>query len=318
MIARYCGVVLGLGACSTATPAYAPAPRATPAASASAAVTPRRAAPPASRAAASPAAAPSAAPAASAGSAPTSFPSPEAAFESVLATKPRVLAIGEAHAQKGTEAITSTTRRFTEQLLPRLHGRARDLVVELLVPDPKCRRKTVEHVAEQQRPVTEPQAAGNQNEFLELAKHAKALGIQPHPLVPTCAELEAISSAGASDIERMLTTVADVSLRTLSALLDRAASPGAPTLLLAYGGALHNDVAPRPGREKWSFGPALAARTPGYVELDLIVPEYVRDTESWRAFSWYADFSARPPNRDTLLYRTGPASYALIFPRSGP
>jgi hypothetical protein len=246
------------------------------------------------------------------------FPSPEAAFEYVLQTKPALLAIGEAHAQKGSEAVVSTTRRFSEQFLPRLRGRARDLVVELLVPDARCQRKTVEHVAEQQRPVTQPQAESNQNEFLELAKHAKALGIQPHPLYPSCAELEAISAAGANDVELMLETVAKASLRTLSALLEHPPPEGSPSLILAYGGAMHNDLAPRADRERWSFGPALSARTPAYVELDLIVPEYVKDSDTWRAFPWYADFVNQKSTSLTLLYQPRPSSFVLIFPRSAP
>src|SRR5688500_17396625 len=46
------------------------------------------------------------------------FASPEAAFSEVLSERPLVLGIGEAHAQKGSEGIVSTTKRFTEALLP--------------------------------------------------------------------------------------------------------------------------------------------------------------------------------------------------------
>src|SRR5688572_11328442 len=45
------------------------------------------------------------------------FATPEDAFRHVLAKEPVVLAIGEAHAQKGTEAIASSTKRFTESFL---------------------------------------------------------------------------------------------------------------------------------------------------------------------------------------------------------
>ncbi len=51
------------------------------------------------------------------------FATPEAAFEYVLQSAPRVLAIGEAHAQEGTAGIHSSTRRFAEQLLPLLAGK---------------------------------------------------------------------------------------------------------------------------------------------------------------------------------------------------
>jgi hypothetical protein len=244
------------------------------------------------------------------------FRSPEAAFDYVLGFNPSVLAIGEAHAQKGSEAIVSTAARFTERFLPRLVGRARALVVELLVANGKC-GQVEQRVAEQQRPVTAPQAESNQNEFLSLAEKSKSLGIVPHPLRPTCDEYKAVVGAGAGDIDVMLTTVRNASLRTLGAFLDKPPPAGEPAMLIAYGGALHNDLAPRPGREAWSFGPALSERTQGkYVELDLIVPEYVKDTESWQAFPWYKEYKASHHAQETLLYAPSSGSFTLIFPRS--
>jgi hypothetical protein len=229
-----------------------------------------------------------------------------------------VLAVGEAHAQQGTEGIASTTSRFSEQFLPHLAGRARALVVELMLANGKC-GQVEQRVAEQQRPVTKPQAESNQNEFLELAERAKALHIIPYPLRPTCEEYKAVVGAGAGDIDRMLVTVRDASLRTINNLLDAPAKAGEPTLLVAYGGALHNDLAPRPGREAWSFGPALRDRTQGkYIELDLIVPEYVKDTESWQAFPWYETYRAASHTGESLLYTLSSASFVLIFPRTSP
>jgi hypothetical protein len=167
--------------------------------------------------------------------------------------------------------------------------------------------------------VTAPQAASNPSEFLLLAERAKSLGIRPLPLRPTCAEYAAITRAGAADIDLMLRTIADASVRTLSALLDTPPKPGSATLLVAYGGALHNDVAPRPGREHWSFGPALRQRiAERYVELDLIVPEYVKDSESWRAFPWYDAYRSLAHSRQTLLFSASGNSFVLIFPRSSP
>ncbi|MEO7035274.1 MAG: hypothetical protein ABI548_15235 [Polyangiaceae bacterium] len=59
------------------------------------------------------------------------FPTPEAAFAYVLQRKPRILALGEAHAQEGTPGIRSSTRRFAEQLLPMLAGKSKHIVIEL-------------------------------------------------------------------------------------------------------------------------------------------------------------------------------------------
>src|SRR5690606_25564888 len=82
------------------------------------------------------------------------FESAAAAFDAVLATSPRVLGIGEAHAQKGSASVASSTARFMNELLPRLAGKASDLVIELWVAAGNC--GTVEkEVAERQKPVVE-------------------------------------------------------------------------------------------------------------------------------------------------------------------
>ena len=58
----------------------------------------------------------------------TEFDRDEDAFAKVLEEDPAILAIGEAHAQRGATAASSA-KRFTEELLPLLAGRASNLVV---------------------------------------------------------------------------------------------------------------------------------------------------------------------------------------------
>lgn len=235
------------------------------------------------------------------------------AFDYVLARSPRVLGIGEAHAPRGMESIASATRRFSDTLVPRLKGRASDLLIELWVATGDC-GKVERKVARQQEPVSQGQASGNQGEFVALGHRAKAFGIRPHALVPSCDEYREIANAGASDIDRMLQMVADATTRDLERLLARAPSSQRPELVIAYGGALHNDLLPRPGREHWSFGPAIHRRTGGhYVELDLIVPEFIQDTETWRSQSWFAAYRASGPSLSVRLYEPAENSFVLIF-----
>jgi hypothetical protein len=240
------------------------------------------------------------------------FTTAEAAFDHVLARAPHVLAIGEAHAQKGSEAIISATERFGTSLLPRLAGRASDLVIELMVANGQC-RKTEQKVKQKTEAVTQNQTATAKNEFVELGHRAKALKIQPHPLTPSCDEYASITRAGDNDIAVLLETVARVTARVVSELLSK---PGS-SLIVSYGGAIHNDVAPRAGREAWSFGPELSARA-NYVELDLIVPEYVKDTEAWRSLPWYDAFASAPRSEATRLFATGPRSFVLVFANAAP
>lgn len=231
----------------------------------------------------------------------------------MLESQPRVLAVGEAHAQAGTTGIRSSTRRFAEQLLPLLAGKAKHIVIELLVAN--CSAKTVERTAKTQAPVTEHQAKGNQNEFLALGKVAQRLNIEPQALAPSCAEYDDAASGGEDGVARLLTLVARQTQSSVEALLAKPESSGEP--ILTYGGALHNDLSPRPGHESWSFGPQLSAATHGrYVELDLIVPEFVKDTEAWRTMPWFFAFDRQHLTDETLLYRPSPNSYALIFPKT--
>lgn len=237
------------------------------------------------------------------------------AFDFVLAEAPRVLAVGEAHAQGDGPKSASSTRRFMDDLLPHLSPRASDLVIELWLANGSC--GTVEQkVAEQQSAVTAPQAASNQNEFVELGHRAKALGIMPHALVPSCEQYQKIAGAGAADIEEMLGMIKSVTAHDVEELLSKRAPE---RLIVAYGGAMHNDLEPRAGREGFSFGPELAEATRGrYVELDLVIPEQIKDTEAWRALPWYPHYSRENAGASAYLFSWAPHAYALLFPPAAP
>lgn len=246
------------------------------------------------------------------------FDSPESAFRAVLADQPRVLAIGEAHAQKGMEGVESTTKRFTTSLLPLLKGQATDLVVELWVADKKCAAPKVAAVAKKQEPVTTGQAGGNQNEFVALGEASKGLGIVPHILRPSCEEYDAILAAGDDAVLRMLEMITRLTSEKVQKLLESQKEVPVP-VVVAYGGAMHNDLSPKEGREAWSFGPELNDKTGGrYVELDLIVPEFIKDNDTWKALPWYGHYDAGKHPGKTILFEPKERSYVLIFPRKAP
>lgn len=240
------------------------------------------------------------------------------ALARVLADGPLALGIGEAHALAGSEGVASTTRRFADELLPSLAGIASHLVVELISPDRRCEALARE-ARKEQEPVTAPQSAQNQDDYVELGRRARALGIEPFVLSPTCDEFRAIADAGVAAIDVMLQTIARVTSRMLRGALVKNQAAGRAALVIAYGGLLHNDVDPSGAKERWSYGPELARFTSGhYVELDLIVREFVKDTEVWRALPWYPHFDPNRFDDEWLLMRTGPQRYVLFFPRSAP
>ncbi len=236
------------------------------------------------------------------------------AFEATLRDNPRVIAVGEAHAQKAKANVPSATRRFGEELLPSLRGKVKDLVLELVVPDKACKKGEDRAAREHTEEATAPQAATNQNEFVTLGFAAKKLGIRPEALVPTCDELGQVVRAGEGDIAAMLSLIADLTARETEAFLAH----GDPALGVAtYGGLLHNDLSPRPGRETWSFGPRLQALVGGrYVEVDLIVPEFIEPAEPWLSLPWFSSYDATRDGDAAMLYCTGAASYVLVFPRT--
>ena len=237
------------------------------------------------------------------------------ALEFVLQAKPLVLGVGEAHALKGSEGVESTTSRFTQQLLPVLAPRSSDLVIELMEPDRRC-LKTTEQVRQEQKQVTEEQATSNQNEFVTLGHQAKLAGVQPHILYPSCSEYDRVVKAGEDSIFVMLETIAMLTDQKAKAIVARnRKQDNGDKIVVLYGGAVHNDLSPREGRESWSYGPSLAEHTgQRYVELDLIVREYIKDTEVWQSLPWYRHFDKSQHADKVVLLSPAPASFVLIFP----
>jgi hypothetical protein len=255
------------------------------------------------------------------------FGTAQDAFKWVLARDPLVLAVGEAHAQKGTEEIASSTKRFTETFLPIVAPRASDVVVELWAPDPKC-MKAVKQVASAQKPVTEVQASTNQNEYVTLGTKAKEAGMTPWLLRPTCDDFSMLADAGADGIGAMLGLVKRLTQAKVTQLYERnrqASDASSPKTVIAYGGALHNDMAPSESMKDYSFGPELDRMTNGrYIELDLIVPEYVKKNATWEKLPWFASFEADAAananeasagkHDKATLYVVGEKSFVLVFP----
>jgi hypothetical protein len=243
----------------------------------------------------------------------TLFDSPAQALSAVLAEKPRVLAIGEAHAQKGS-GVDSSAKRFTQELLPSLRGKASDLLVELMLPAKGCAKK-VEAVREKQKVVTEKQAETDQNEYVTMGQEAKKLGIVPDLLRPSCADLDAIDKAGPDAVIVSLRTIARLTREQAAPMIARGDKAGGEPMVVVYGGAMHNDTAPPPERADWSYGADLSTRVKGrYVEIDMYVPEFIQDTDAWRRLPWYPHFDKTKSPGKTTLFHLGPGSYVLIFP----
>lgn len=242
------------------------------------------------------------------------FTSPAAAFAQVLSKKPRVIGIGESHAQKGSESVVPTPRRFAEQLLPSLCGHTHSMILEIWLPRNDCGDQRVKQVQRQQKPVTAAQSKSNQDDYVALGYAAKRLGIEPSALVPACNEYQSILDAGSDSIARMLALIGTKTAERVVEELHRVDDPEAVAPVVAYGGALHNDAEPTPDHLEFSYGPRLLSETGGrYVELDLVVREYVKDTEVWQKQPYYRALRKNPLPDKTLLYQWGEHSFALVL-----
>lgn len=257
------------------------------------------------------------------------------AIQDLMRLQPQMLAFGEAHALKGTEQVPTATERFGRDLLPELASAgAHSLVVELLKPASGC-AQSVEQTRKTERQVTAPQDDKNKDRFVELGVRSRALGVVPFLLEPDCAEFESIAAAKENGVLRMLELIALKTEQKMYSLWQRRPPKGKSQLVLAYGGAMHNDILPplkEPGavdtddssqltpaevKAAFTFGRQLVEATNDrYLAVDLIVPEYIKDTETWKALRWYAHFDRHQPRRDATLFQTGLRSYVLIFPHT--
>ncbi len=209
-------------------------------------------------------------------------------------------------------------------MLPLLEGRASDLLVEAWAADPAC-QGMVKQVASAQKPVTQAQAQTNTNEYVTLGVRAKALGMTPHLLRPTCGDFADLADAGPDVVTWSLGLIKRLTQERATTLFERNQRAGAEKLVVTYGGAMHNDLELAGSLGRYSFGPELAALTGGQmIELDLIVPEYIKETEVWQKLPWFASFQAlrardgsqpgTPAGRALpTLYRFGERSFVLIF-----
>jgi hypothetical protein len=245
------------------------------------------------------------------------YDSPADAFREVIAGDPLVLGVGEVHAPRGA-SVPSAATRFAGALLPTLAGRASDLLVELMMPPAGC-TDAAAAVRAQQRVVTSHQAEADQDEYLQMGDRARALGIVPDMLRPSCSDIDRMRGDHGDSVGAALETIARLTVAQAERLVARDATSDADAgkIVVVYGGALHNDLAPAPDKVRWSYAPELDAYTRGrFVAVDLVVPEFIGDDRTWRALPWRAAYDPGRLGDKTTLFRIGDRSFVLVFARS--
>src|SRR5690606_21086509 len=190
----------------------------------------------------------------------TPFATSEQALSFVLDLRPRVIAFGESHALRGGADVMTATERFGADYLPLLRDRgASTLVVELINPPTGCEQEKAA-VVEVQKPVVERQDAGNQERFVALGHRARALRMTPLLLEPACSDFAPVRQAGPDGVAALLELIAN---QTRAKLERLAAKTTSDELLVAYGGAVHNDIAIEGQSKPFAFGAELSRVTGG-------------------------------------------------------
>lgn len=244
------------------------------------------------------------------------LPTAEAALRSIMqpaeGAAPRVIGIGEHHQTRRTAAVRSALSHFAGELLPVLAGHVTDLVIESWAEPAGCDAEAAQASAEVSHDMERPPAT--ENELVTLIERARALGIRPHLLAFGCADYRALR--GPDDRVDYEALLGAVTTRLREQALAGIAHEGA--VIALYGGALHNDLHPSPGVADFSYAVAVDQAAPGrYVEIDLMVPEYVTGNAALAREPWYPLLDRAGPDHVVSIERA-PRSYVLILPRSTP
>jgi hypothetical protein len=240
------------------------------------------------------------------------FATPAGAMKAFLGDATGVVAFGELHQTVKTAGVRSSIARFTDEILPAIAPRAAHLIVETWVSRGSCgeteRQVTKDVARTTERPVQ------TENEIVRLLRRAKELGVAPHVLDVDCHEYQSlVTTGGGVDYDRLLTLTGQHLGRAIEQALALPRPAGRP-LVLVYGGALHNDLAPPPELASYSFAPAIDALTHGdYREVDLYVPELVDSYPALRGERWYAAWRPVRVRPGTTLIRRQPRSAVVLF-----
>jgi hypothetical protein len=246
----------------------------------------------------------------------TALPDARAAFARVLDRKPAVLAVGEYHQVQGGPKVKSAVKRFTAELLPALKGRAGAFILETWITTGSCGEIEKQAVAQVAKTTQRPETT--EDELTVLLDRSFKLGLLNHILTLSCDEYRSmLGDDGQLDGEKSLTLVRRKIEDKALEVREKGEAGTPDKALVLYGGALHNDLHPAPGFEGVTFGPALKAATDGgYVELDLLVPEYVESDEDLMKQPWFDAAMKLAASGKAVLVSIDGDSNVIVFPRT--
>ncbi len=238
------------------------------------------------------------------------FPDVVAAMDVVLAENPHILGIGELHSTTATANVPSTLAVFTHELFPLLAPHLTDLVLETWRVDGTCGEPAAAVTAEVETQTERPPET--KSDLAVLVEAAVAAKVRPHDLAFSCDEYKGLRG---TDGEVQFGALLGLLTDKLQDYGVRAATTPGVTMVL-YGGAVHNDLAPRPELARYSYATAVAAKAgKDYVELDLVQPELLTPTMTEPA--WAPLLPTTGPDH-VVLFERAPRSFVILLPTAGP
>ena len=241
----------------------------------------------------------------------------EAVRHIVGETEPRIIGVGEFHQTKSSKPVMSSIERFTADLDVFADG-ASDLIVETWVQAGKCGEQ--EETVHRDVAKTTERPAATENHLMAMINGARKRAVQPHVMVMQCTDYDhLLNEKQEVDYEKMLTLIKS-KLAELAGLVwnkrlgELADDKQVPKRILLYGGALHNDLHPTEGLEDMSYAQEVVELVgDGYLELDIYVPEYIKDNALVTGESWYATFVRHASAQRVLVFQRSPRSYVVIL-----
>ncbi|MBT8494846.1 MAG: hypothetical protein KJO07_17450 [Deltaproteobacteria bacterium] len=243
-----------------------------------------------------------------------SYPSIGKALAAIIAReKPRVIGLGEAHQLRSTAHILSPLARFTAEAVPVLaKSGTSNLVLETWAEREQC-GKVQKQVDTQVRRDTE-RPKETQSELVRLLAALDDKGIGRHGMAMSCKEYERLlADDGKVDYSKLLTLITGKLDGLTKGVLAKAP---ADSIVVVYGGALHNDLYPAKGVEGWSYAASVDQAAGGrYLEIDLYIPELIADDKALHEQPWFELTRSEDLDHGVLVIERSPRSYVILARR---
>ena len=222
---------------------------------------------------------------------------------------PRVLGVGELHQVVEGPQGPAAIDWFTDQLLPLLAPSTTDLVIETWVFEGSCGAQ--EEVVVEVLPEATNRPVETEDAIVRLARIARELGVTPHALELSCDDYDAVVGP---DDEIVYDQLLAVMTRELGKLATQGLETPDATVIL-YGGAVHNDLHPRPALATYSYATALALLPGGeaYMELDLYPPAMAAAQTGFADEAWFPLIERAGPDH-LVVYERDPSSLVVLLP----